>query len=255
MIAPVCDCWGWRSSAGVTVQAQAGNYFSPLICTFAPLQCDLHICSSCVICTMCLVCNSMWCKIALDCNVCKHQSEELHRCNNRMHLCPTGPLLSLSPTLWWEICKSRCNTYKCHFKVCLRYAIYIYKSWVAFLQGFLSINPSGCVISWSFSFWECVVRWYNSMPCGCIECITASVPPALIVPFNSDLLLPKWEDGLIDKNPCRNATQILLLFIGIQLNSMESNGILFVCSGRAHSTLFNSSLCLCLLITGFNSIN
>ena len=27
----------------------------------------------------------------------------------------------------------------------------------------------------------------GSIPCGCIECITAPVPPALIVPFNSDL--------------------------------------------------------------------
>ena len=26
----------------------------------------------------------------------------------------------------------------------------------------------------------------GSIPCGCIECITAPVPPALIVPFNSD---------------------------------------------------------------------
>ena len=34
-------------------------------------------------------------------------------------------------------------------------------------------------------------KWYDgiigSIPCGRIECITASVPPALIVPFNSDL--------------------------------------------------------------------
>ena len=34
-------------------------------------------------------------------------------------------------------------------------------------------------------------KWHNgiigSIPCGCIECITAPVPPALIVPFNSDL--------------------------------------------------------------------
>ena len=33
-------------------------------------------------------------------------------------------------------------------------------------------------------------KWYDgiigSIPCGRIECITASVPPALIVPFNSD---------------------------------------------------------------------
>ena len=27
----------------------------------------------------------------------------------------------------------------------------------------------------------------GSIPCSCIECITAFVPPALIVPFNSDL--------------------------------------------------------------------
>ena len=27
----------------------------------------------------------------------------------------------------------------------------------------------------------------GSIQCGCIECITAPVPPALIVPFNSDL--------------------------------------------------------------------
>ena len=27
----------------------------------------------------------------------------------------------------------------------------------------------------------------RSIPCGCIKCITAFVPPALIVPFKSDL--------------------------------------------------------------------
>ena len=36
--------------------------------------------------------------------------------------------------------------------------IIIIKSWVAFLQGFLPINPSGRVNS---PFWEKVVRWYN----------------------------------------------------------------------------------------------
>ena len=29
-----------------------------------------------------------------------------------------------------------------------------YESWVAFLQGFLSINPSGRVKRGNFSFWE-----------------------------------------------------------------------------------------------------
>ena len=52
---------------------------------------------------------------------------------------------------------------------------------------FFPINPSGRVFGVLSPFGS---KWYDgiigSIPCGCIECITASVPPALIVPFNSD---------------------------------------------------------------------
>ena len=40
------------------------------------------------------------------------------------------------------------------------------------------------------AIWPSLSKWYDGMigsiPCGCIECITAFVPPALTVPFNSD---------------------------------------------------------------------
>ena len=79
------------------------------------------------------------------------------------------------------------------------------KSYVAFLQGFLSINPSGRVNWGNFSFWYDGI--IGSIPCGRIECIKASVPLALIVPFNSDLsihlsLHMRFEVTASEPNKC-----------------------------------------------------
>ena len=56
------------------------------------------------------------------------------------------------------------------FPTFLYWFMFIYKSWVAFLQGLLSINPSGRVNRGNFS-----LKWYNgiigSIPCSCIECM------------------------------------------------------------------------------------
>ena len=49
----------------------------------------------------------------------------------------------------------------------------------------------------------------GSIPCGCIKCITASVPPALIVPFNSDLEIYPFVTSHAVWSNCVRAEQVL----------------------------------------------